>query len=143
VRSRNLPSRRASDSTASRSIRGSPPRGAEEALEPGLDAQLAEQFPPLAGRQAVAVFDGGLELGHQLIADGGVARGRVGVAADHEAVALGAVLDHHVLDGQVAGHGVVAALAHQRRLGLRGIAARLLAQHVVAARTLQIAAVGG
>jgi hypothetical protein len=82
---------------------------AEEALEAGLGAELADELLPLVGGQSVSTRDVGLQLFEQLLANGGVARGSLWVAADHEAILLGAVLDDHLLDRQVVGHGVVAA----------------------------------
>ena len=61
--------------------------------------------------------------------------------ADDEAVAHGAVVDAHLLDAQAAVDDVVAALAGQRGVRLGAVGAQLLADDVVAAGALQVAAV--
>ena len=96
-----------------------------------------------AAGSAVGAGDRVLELGDQLVADGLVALGLVGVAADHEAVAHRAVVDAHLLDLEVAGYGLVAALAGQRRKRFLGVGAQLLADDVVPAGALQVAAILG
>jgi hypothetical protein len=63
--------------------------------------------------------------------------------ADDEAVAQRGVVDHDLLDAQIAGDGVVAALARERGLGLLAVAPELLAEDVVSAGALQVAAVLG
>ena len=77
----------------------------------------------------------------ELVADMLVALGLFGVAADHEAVTHRAVVQHDLLDLQVARNGAVAALARERRSGFLGVAAQLLADDVVPAAALQVAAV--
>ena len=75
-------------------------------------------------------------LAHQL-----VALSAFGVVADHEPVAVGAIVDADLLDTQVARHRVVAALAGERRACFLTVRAQLLADDVVTAATLQVAAV--
>jgi hypothetical protein len=61
--------------------------------------------------------------------------------ADHEPVAVGAVVVPDLLDAQVALNSVVAALARERGTGFLAVGAQLLADDVVAATALQMAAV--
>jgi len=76
-----------------------------------------------------------------LLAYGAVALGALGVVADHEPVAVGAVVDPDLLDAQVPGDGVVAALATERGARFLAVGAELLSDDVVSAATLQVAAV--
>jgi hypothetical protein len=71
----------------------------------------------------------------------GVPLGLLRVAADDEAVAHGALVDDDLLDLEVAGHRVIAALPRERGLGLGVLAAELLAEDVVVTTALQVAAV--
>jgi hypothetical protein len=80
------------------------------------------------------------ELVDECLADGLIADCFVGVVADHEAVAHHAVVDADLLDAQVAGDLVVAALPGQRGCSLLVVAPQLLADHVVPAGALQVAA---
>src|SRR4051812_34503920 len=118
LRSRNLPSRCCSARTTARSTL-SRPLGVwrRKRLSPRLACSRACELGTLGRAEPVGILDGVLELGDQLVTDGTVALGLVGVAADHEAVAHGAVVDAHLLDLEVAGDGPVATLARQRRLG--------------------------
>ena len=78
--------------------------------------------------------------GERLGAAGGVAVGLVLVAADDEPPARLALADPHLLDLQVVADGAVAARAGER-LQVRASGAELLAEDVVAASALQVAAV--
>jgi len=69
------------------------------------------------GGEVVRPRDGGLELREQPVADGGVADRLVGVAKDDEAVPHRPVVENDLLDLEVAGDCVVAALARQGGLG--------------------------
>ena len=82
-----------------------------------------------------------LEARNRLLAAGAVAVGLAGVARDDEALARGAVADDHLLDGDVVGDDVVAALALERQPGLRGPGAQLHPGDVVAAGALEVAQV--
>jgi len=114
---------------------------AQEALVAALGAHLPVELVAFGGRQGVGVSDRVLDLGEQLLADLLIALGLLGVVADHESVAHRAVVDDHLLDAQVAGDGVVAALAGERGVGFLVVATELLAEDVVPARPLQVAAV--
>src|SRR5665811_1870858 len=76
-----------------------------------------------------------------LLAHRAVALGALGVVADHEPVAVGAVVDPDLLDAQVPGDGVVAATATERGARFLAVGAELLSDDVVPAATLQVAAV--
>ena len=82
-----------------------------------------------------------LEALDDLLADRAVALGPLGVVADYEPVANGAFVDADLLDTEVALHGVVAPLAGERRVGFLAVGAQLLADDVVPATALQVAAV--
>jgi hypothetical protein len=77
------------------------------------------------------------------LADRGVTLRFGRVAADDEAVAHRAVVEADLLDLEVAGHDVVAALAREGGLRLGALAPQLLAGDGVAARALEVAAVLG
>lgn len=144
VRRRNLPSspgvgrhRRPVDPQQPRG------RGAQEAAVGGLGAQVAGQLLAFGGGEVVRTRERFLELPDEALADGGVADRLGGVAADDEAVAHDPLVEDDLLDLEVAGDGVVAALARQGRLRLGALAAELLAGDVVAAGALEIAPVLG
>src|SRR5439155_26050493 len=81
------------------------------------------------------------QAGEDALAQPLITVGALGVVADDEAVAHGAVVDAHLLDAQAAVDDVVAALAGQRGVRLGAVGAQLLADDVVAAGALQGAAV--
>ncbi len=87
-------------------------------VERRLGSQPSGEFGALARAELVGAGDLCLQAAEDLFADRGVAAGAVGVVADDEPVAGGAVVDADLLDAQVARDGVVAALAGQRRGGL-------------------------
>src|SRR5680860_1281163 len=109
--------------------------GAQEPVVGGPGAQRPSELGALAGRQPVGAVDGGLKLLDDLAADGGVAFGLVGVAADDEPVTHRAVVEDDFLDLEVAGNRLVAALTLERSLGVLRPAAELLAHDVVAPAT--------
>ena len=74
--------------------------------------------------------------------DRGVASRRLGVAADHEPVAQRALVEDDLFHLEVARHMVVAALPGEGGLRLGRVAPELLADDVVAAGSLEVAAVG-
>jgi hypothetical protein len=61
--------------------------------------------------------------------------------ADHEPVTLDTVVEPDLLDTQVPRDGLVAPLVGERRLGLLAVGAQILADDVVPAGALQVAAV--
>ncbi|MEV4251410.1 hypothetical protein AB0J63_49520, partial [Streptosporangium canum] len=77
-------------------------------------------------------------LGRELVANGRVTDGAVGVVADDEPFVFA---DLRLLDAQVAGDVGVAALARQSRLDLRAVGAEFLANDVVVVTFAQVAAV--
>ncbi len=114
---------------------------AQQALERGLGLQRAVELTALGGRERIGTSDALAQAGEDLLAHDLVAAGALGVAADHEAVAVGALIDADLLDAQVACHGVVAALAGERGPSLLGAMTELFADDVVAAAALQVAAI--
>ena len=64
-----------------------------------------------------------------------------GVVADHEPVAVGAVVDPDLLDARVPRDRAVVALAGERGVGFLAVGAEFLADDVVTATELQVAAV--
>ena len=100
---------------------------AQEPVQPGHHGDLPAQFSPLGGAELTGPGDRLLQLGDELVPDGRVADGGVGVVADHEPVG---VTDPDFLDLQVPGDLLVAALPGQRRLDVRGLRAELLPDDV-------------
>ena len=112
--------------------------GPQEAVEAGLGGDDPAQLGALGRAQLVAAGDQLLQLGQQPLADGGVAVGLLGVVADDEPLLLG---DADLLDAQVVGHLLVAALARQGRGRLGRPGAQLLADDVVVVALAEVAAV--
>src|SRR6266511_808059 len=103
-------------------------RDAQVAVEPRLGGQYSAQLGPLGRAELVGAGDRLGELGQQPGADGGVAVGLLGVVADDEPVVLG---DADLLDPQVVGHLLVAALAFEGGGRLGGARPQSLADDVV------------
>jgi len=81
---------------------------------------LAGELVALARGPGVRAADEPFEVGDEPLPHGGVTLGGLGVVADHEPLGPDPVApgrSPHLLDPQVPGHGVVAALAGQRRGG--------------------------
>jgi hypothetical protein len=108
-----------------------------------LGAHLAGDGVALGRRSIVGAVDQQRELLEEGGPHRGVPLGLLGVAADDEAVAHGALVDDDLLDLEVAGHRAIPTLPGQGRLGLGALAPELLAQDVVVAAALEVAAVLG
>src|SRR5262249_14790760 len=118
---------------------------AQQPAQSGLVLQRSGQLVPPALGPLVRVGDQSFQVRHEPLAHGGVALGGLGVAADDEPLGRGpVVLAGHpdLLDPQVPGDRVVAALPGQRRGGLAVGVAELLGVDVVPAAPGQVGAVG-
>jgi len=82
-------------------------RVAQEALEPGLGAQPAEQLLAFAAGEAVAVLDGGLEVGDQLARTAASRVAAVPTVVPGVAFGAEAGLDHTPLVVQLGSVGLV------------------------------------
>src|SRR5262249_10361799 len=107
---------------------------AQEPVRPGHGGDLPAQLGPLRDAEVVAAGDEVFQLADHLRADGGVADGLVGVEADDEPVP--GVREPDLLDLQVPGDGLVAALPGQGGGRPGGAGAELLPDDVGAAALL-------
>ncbi len=77
----------------------------------------------------------------RLLALGLFAVGFGGVVADDKALGRVTVTDHDLLDAQVVAHGLIAALARERRRGVGAVVAHALTGDPVPARAREVAQV--
>src|SRR5512135_2811394 len=116
------------------------------AAQPRLAAQGPHQLVPLALRPGIRALDQVLQVGGQPLADQPVPLGLLGVVADGEPLgSFAGILAGHpdLLDPQVPGDLVVAALPGQRRGSLAVRVAELPGVDVVPAAPAQVGAVRG